>query len=257
MWKYLNESVEGTSHQETGAPCQDASFVSPFFIDGDDPLILVCADGAGSAREAKTGATLACTAVTRSVTQFFEAGNGVKEIAETTLRAWVSAAQAALQAEADKLGMPIRELACTLLVAILGKEAAAFAQIGDGAMVIGDGGKYRPVFWPQSGEYQNTTFFVTEEQSAQRVQVSVASHAVEELAMFTDGLQMLALNYGDKTAHGPFFAPLFKTLREAADRQDLIVPLRQFLASPAVNNRTDDDKTLVLATRVQSVTAGL
>jgi hypothetical protein len=60
---------------------------------------------------------------------------------------------------------------------------------------------------------------------------------------------MLALSYASKSAHQPFFARMFAALRKVGDREDLVVPLRQFLDSPAVNDRTDDDKTLVLATR--------
>jgi hypothetical protein len=72
---------------------------------------------------------------------------------------------------------------------------------------------------------------------------------VDELALFTDGLQMLALHFASRSAHRPFFEPLFTTLREAANPEALGGPLREFLDSPAVNERTEDDKTLVLAIR--------
>ena len=80
--------------------------------------------------------------------------------------------------------------------------------------------------------------------------VAVTSGWHHSLALLSDGLQMLALNYGTKAAHQPFFAPMFASLRKADDAQELLVPLKQFLDSKAVNDRTDDDKTLVLATRV-------
>jgi hypothetical protein len=105
------------------------------------------------------------------------------------------------------------------------------------------------VFWPENGEYQNTTFFLSDSAFDAHVQSSVVSEQVAEIAMFTDGLQMLALNYATKEAHGPFFVPMFRELR-ARESTDLIVPMRQFLDSKAVNDRTDDDKTLILATRV-------
>ncbi|MGL4552961.1 MAG: PP2C family serine/threonine-protein phosphatase, partial [Gemmataceae bacterium] len=63
-----------------------------------------------------------------------------------------------------------------------------------------------------------------------------------------DGLQGLALHYATRTAHGPFFAPLFRALR-GADPEELGDPMRAFLESPRVNGRTDDDKTLILAAR--------
>jgi hypothetical protein len=43
---------------------------------------------------------------------------------------------------------------------------------------------------------------------------------------------------------------MFRKLRDAAPGEGLARALRSFLQSPAVNQRSDDDKTLVLATRV-------
>ena len=133
---------------------------------------------------------------------------------------------------------------------MVGRHGAAFAQIGDGAIVILDGTEYRPVFWPQSGEYHNFTFFLTDPRFERNVQCEVLSRPVDEVALFSDGLQMLALRYETKTAHQPFFVPIFTALRRTAEHEGLIVPMRQFLDSPGVNDRTDDDKTLVLATRL-------
>ena len=104
-----------------------------------------------------------------------------------------------------------------------------------------------PVFWPQVGEYANTTWFVTSADFEQMLQVR--GEAVDEVALFTDGLQMMALHFATRSVHRPFFEPLFAALRGAAQPEDLVVPLRAFLDSPAVNERTDDDKTLVLAVR--------
>jgi hypothetical protein len=70
--------------------------------------------------------------------------------------------------------------------------------------------------------------------------------------VLTDGLQMLSLVYASKQVHDPFFEPMFTVLRSAESEalQQLDDQLHRFLDSPEVNNRTDDDKTLVLATRI-------
>ncbi|EFC7107168.1 protein phosphatase 2C domain-containing protein, partial [Escherichia coli] len=49
--------------------------------------------------------------------------------------------------------------------------------------------------------------------------------------------------------HVPFFTPFFNGLAAATQEQLDLLPelLKQFLSSPAVNERTDDDKTLALA----------
>jgi hypothetical protein len=51
------------------------------------------------------------------------------------------------------------------------------------------------------------------------------------------------------TAHVPFFTPFFNVLATATAAQEdhLQAELVRFLQSSAVNERTDDDKTLALA----------
>ena len=129
-------------------------------------------------------------------------------------------------------------------------------QLGDGAIVVKRAEGYEPVFWPQSGEYINTTFFLTDDAYRRHVLIEMRDEPSSEVAIFTDGLERLALNYGSQTAHAPFFAPMFKALRESRDASELIEPLRAFLDSGPVLERTDDDKTLALATRLGADNAG-
>jgi hypothetical protein len=114
-----------------------------------------------------------------------------------------------------------------------------------------DDGRYVPALWPQTGEYANCTWFLTDADAASRVQAARAK-GVHELALLTDGLQGLALQFVSRAAHGPFFEPMFARLRgvSAMRPRGLAKELQTFLDSPAVNQRTDDDKTLVLATRL-------
>lgn len=247
MWKVLAESARGTSHAATGLECQDVARFARVGSDAGEYIVLVCADGAGSATHALLGATTACESVLRSAEKVL--ATGAAELTALTLYTWFSVAHADVKVQAAAASVAPRELACTLLVAVLGPASAAFAQIGDGVIVTGDAGIYTHVFWPDNGEYQNTTYFLCENNYAEHVRVTL-SPAANEVAMSTDGLQMLALKYADKTVHSPFFAPMFRALRAAENAADLAGPLKDFLDSPAVNERTDDDKTLILATRV-------
>jgi hypothetical protein len=156
--------------------------------------------------------------------------------------------------------MERRDYAATLLVALVDRTSGVFAQIGDGAIVFRNAdGLLEPALWPQNGEYANTTWFVTDDEAADVVQVAHASE-VCDLALFTDGLQSLALRFASREVHPPFFEPMFQQVRAAARcdsnvaADDVPAPslderLAAFLGGDAVNARTDDDKTLVLATR--------
>jgi hypothetical protein len=249
MWKYLFDSVQGTAHFACGTGLQDTSFVCQRRFGADEVLIAACSDGAGSARHAKAGSEAACAGVLRQVTQFFEDGNSAGDLRQELALQWYERARQEILREAAALDSPPRQLACTLLLAVVAPQAALFAQLGDGAIVYHDGVQCCPVFWPQTGEYQNSTHFLTDDAFKDHMQARCLPRRLNQLAMFTDGLQMLALNYSEKSAHQPFFTPLFHALQEASNHLDLSIPLRAFLDSEAINQRTDDDKTLVLAVR--------
>jgi hypothetical protein len=82
--------------------------------------------------------------------------------------------------------------------------------------------------------------------------MQLAAPRVDEIALFSDGLQMLALQFDTRRAHAPFFQPMFARLRTEAPGESTTLTglLTEYLGSPVINKRTDDDKTLVLATRL-------
>jgi hypothetical protein len=248
-WKTLFGSACGTSHERRGEPCQDYAHGRTFHVGESSILILACADGAGSATHAQIGARLACLSFIHAAAVPLENGLRIADITNRHVTYWHQQARQRLSMEACVSNLNLGNFACTLLTTILGQDSAVFSQIGDGAIVVGDGSAYRTVFWPQSGEYANTTFFLTGECFEEQLEFRSYNQPVDELALLTDGLQPLALHYASRSVHAPFFAPMFQSLRTCLDPEQLEGPLRQFLDSKHVNGRTDDDKTLVLATR--------
>ena len=257
-WRYVYASVPGVAHRASGAECQDACAVRWLETpDGKTVLALAAADGAGSAAEARSGAELACQTLLAECAAW---------LAQTPDAAWTRAVaetliervRTVLSQRAAETGLSVREFACTLLGAVLADDHALFLQIGDGAIVISIGDDYWPVFWPQAGEYANETYFATDASAAARLEFAASVEPVVEIALLTDGLQPLALHYQTRQAHAPFFRPLFQRLRTAATPgcpADLQTALERFLDAPALNQRTYDDKTLILATRLPTSTA--
>lgn len=238
MWKYLGESVIGTAHVASGLPCQDAHALAVV----EDALIAVVADGAGSASRADLGAQRACASLLAS------ASRAVSERQPLDARAWFETARTHLADLAATEKIDQRDLACTALLAVVTPEVALFAQLGDGAIVATAGDTFRPIFWPEPGEYVNVSDFLTDAAMPEKLLLTT-SEPVSELALFTDGLQRLALDYATRLGHPGFFNVLFGPLRLCADAEVLREPLRSLLLSPRINARTDDDKTLILATR--------
>ena len=96
---------------------------------------------------------------------------------------------------------------------------------------------------------QFCTIFLISPNAIETAQFQVLREKLRHFAVFSDGLQMLALKIPEGTPHGPFFAPLFRFSGEWKEEEDdAKQQLESFLRSPRVSERTDDDLTLLLAT---------
>lgn len=249
MWKYISSSVRGTAHRDSGGPCQDFIARRVSNSRSGEVLVVACADGAGSSDLSDVGARLAVESVVTIIDDDLSCGRvDVDRIDSATLLRWNRIARERIEVESSFLEINPRELACTLLLAVVGEEIAAFSQIGDGVIVRGINNGYAYIFWPESGEYANATRFITDHQFDRYLRTSVVRGAVREIAVLTDGLQMLALNFAATKVHDGFFKPMFEALRRETDVAGLQASLDLFLDSNRVNHRTSDDKSLFLAT---------
>lgn len=256
-WRYVYASVIGAAHAAEQTECQDVCQVTLIPTPRTGPiLILAAADGAGSAAQARIGAELACQALLTACEVSITAAPVLEWTPDIAKRLGAKV-QNTLSQHATAVGAPLRDFACTLLGAMVASHAALFLQIGDGAIIRLADEQYQPVFWPQSGQYVNETRFITDSDALSHLECAVLNEAVMEIALLTDGLQMLALDYPQRRAHTPFFRPLFQQLRAYPGMESselLLGALTHFLGSPTVNQRTHDDKTLILATRLSPTT---
>jgi hypothetical protein len=254
-WRYVAASVIGTSHEKAGGACQDAHDCQIYALPaGEKVLTAVVADGAGSAVCGGEGAAKTCRALLGLMDEHLDSGKTVEQVTRETVMSWIATIQTLLEEEAKAVSLERRDFACTILGLLVGESCAACLQVGDGVIVLADSEEhaYGHVFWPDRGEYANTTHFVTEGDAIiEHLQFESVKRRIVEAALLTDGLQTVALNYQQRTAHEPFFKGLFAPLRtgEAGCSRELSESLAAFLGSPRVNEKTDDDKTLVLASR--------
>jgi hypothetical protein len=241
-WKYAFASVIGTGHVKANLPCQDQSRCCLLPSETkNDVLVAVVSDGAGSASHSQIGAQIACSETIAELTDYF--GNGC------LLRI-----QNKIAMIADAEGLKPRDFACTWLVAIVGTDRAIFWQVGDGAIVcsaLDAPDDYGVFYWPEKGEYENMTVFVTQPDASEHLQFDTARPYIDEVALITDGIQRLALDFSEQNAYAPFFRGMFAPLRNqnAGHSTRASLALTAFLSSSKVNERTDDDKTLLLASR--------
>jgi serine/threonine protein phosphatase PrpC len=167
----------------------------------------------------------------------------------------LEAVRKAIATRATEDGAAPRDYACTLLAAVVGADRAAFLQVGDGVIVVADPAMpdgWGWVFWPDRGEYANTTCFTTSPDAFDHLQFASRDGTVDEIALLSDGIQNMVLNMRDRTAHPVFFERIAAPLRTPApegydDAHSRAIA--ELFASEMVNRRTDDDKTLVVASR--------
>jgi hypothetical protein len=186
-----------------------------------------------------------------SASRYFETNSGLPD--QQLLESWVDMTRDRIAAAASRRQLSPRDFAATLILVISDGVDSITLHVGDGCAVLKDVDRdsWIAPTWPDHGEYASTTSFVTDEPAAQ---IRVASHSgsISGIAAFSDGLERLVLDLQAKQPHAQFFermiAPVVSSDARGRDRQ-LSAKLRAYLDSEPVNNRTDDDKTLVLAVR--------
>jgi serine/threonine protein phosphatase PrpC len=252
QWRVAGASVRGSRHEKSGEPCQDAHnwAVLPGGV-----LIAAVADGAGSAPFAEVGSQRAAQTAIESLSAALALRLEEEESSTLSDATWqallvaaLSRAQEAIDAEALARSVTARDLATTLILLAATPGSIAAIQVGDGAAVVCDGEqRIAAITCPQSGEYINETSFLIAPEVLEQAQFTVWRGTVARLAVFSDGLQHLALKMPEGTPHAPFFAPLFRFADQPLPQLEAQEQLTAFLSSPRILERADDDLTLLLA----------
>jgi len=250
-WRFVGVSVAGTSHRAESRPCEDCCVYSlAEHAGGAEVVIAIASDGAGSAAHGAVGARLVCEELCASIANKIYGLTDLRDLNLDDLREMMVTVRKSIYRTASELSAEPRDFASTLVAAIVGPHVAHFLQVGDGGIVVGADQEYSVVFWPDNGEYANMTRFVSDPDVFEHIQ-HCTTNTPDDFALFSDGIQRLALVFAARSAHAPFFAPMFDHLRKAPEEElgGLNQKLAAFLDSEMVNERTDDDKTLILATR--------
>lgn len=253
VWRTAAASAVGSSHASEDRGCEDASAVRRLNTSSGEVLILAASDGAGSSARAAEGSRRAVDAFCEIVGEDL-ASHSDGGLNEARMRLWLDGVREQMMLLADRANAPLRDFAATLLAVVLTEEAAAFVQLGDGAIVFpGDEGAWTWMFEPHKGEYANETSFITDETAIANASVAVLAPSPDEIAIFTDGLERLLIQEGpDRAVVGAFFEQMMPPVRLLAgpSSPDLDASLSGYLSSDVINSRTDDDRTLILASRV-------
>lgn len=237
-WHLAQGSHRGESHAE-GEPGGDAALT----LGAGELTALVVSDGAGSALFPHLGSREAARSFIEAVQRLVWDGAAVIDpgvpamVAARVHRAVVDHA----------MGWECfpRDLACTLVAAVLTPHGGWALQLGDGACVVRHAGQYHTMIEPDHGEFINQTCFLTDDDWDQRLRWTPLPADLEAIYLVTDGLQDLVLQYPDRTPHSVFF----DRVTQAVQQPEADAWLAAMLASEAVARRTDDDRSIAVAVR--------
>src|SRR5262245_57666455 len=189
-WRLASATVIGTSHVKSETPCQDHYRCRVFRNSADEPIIAIAvSDGAGSATRDEDGATITCASLIEQTELFLARNRNPSSMTKEDAHVWLDAVRKAIADRASDAEHEVRDYACTMLFALVGLEIAVFLQIGDGVIVINNQDpRWSWVFWPERGEFANTTFFVTDVAAADHLQFEHRHGSIGDIAMLSDGI---------------------------------------------------------------------
>ncbi|TFH88284.1 protein phosphatase 2C domain-containing protein [Billgrantia azerbaijanica] len=265
-WRGLATAVAGLAHLEAEPPlpCQDAALamVAP------RPLLVV-ADGAGSAPASDRGAR----AVTRALRRLLDTLEGqVAALLDAPVAPddgtdrqlallLVKHARGVLDDVAEAQRREVRDLRCTLLVALVGRARLLWLKVGDGAIVVERAvpvtteAEDEPALAPElttlgesgRGEFANQTTFVDAHLAPEQVQSgSLAMAGITGLALMSDGAaEKLVAHDGSRVAGQ--LSHWLDDLRQGRLRQRDLV--RRFYSDAFCRGTSGDDRSLALLAR--------
>ncbi|MYC32802.1 MAG: protein phosphatase 2C domain-containing protein [Chloroflexi bacterium] len=257
-WRIATATAPGSSHLREDIPNQDAVACRLIEVGEGEVVVAAVADGAGSAPRSDEGSRVAADAAVATIvdgTNRQPAAAFVESHAEALLRSAVKQAKIEVERYGRRHNVPVRELACTLIVAFASDSLMTAAQVGDGAVVafnIGSGAA-TTLCEAHSGEYANETTFITSRSRPHEIaSVGCASgYDYDSLALITDGLQNLALKMPEREAFMGFWNPMLQDLAHTDEPEAVPGRLHAFISGERVQSRTGDDVTIAIAARTR------
>ena len=256
-WRVAGVSTTGTSHQNTGAECQDTWALSRAIRpDSLEVVTVACVcDGAGSADRAFTGAKLTSFAVSNWLSENFLSAlklsqDEIREVCLAKVRRLIRRA-------ARSAGCSLNEYAATLVAVCAGSDGAWLAlHLGDGGIIGKFGNRVLVVSQPEKGEFANETWFVTSSDALEHLRIYGSPYNPElckptGFIVFSDGVENSLLDRRTGTvAHAA--SVMLGWLREQPP--DRVSRALEQNINTVFREQSHDDCTIVLMAKPENTT---
>jgi hypothetical protein len=245
--RWANASVIGTSHLKAGTRKQDWLRSVQLKTALGKVSFSIVSDGAGSASMGGEGAALICYSVTQRIREHFKVSSDIPT--DDQIWTWIDGARELINECAQKRNLQRREFSATLVALLVTPTDVLAFHIGDGSIVARNSEQqWVPLSWPETGEYASTTYFLIDD-PAPKLRIARFKNEFNAFSLFSDGIENLALDFKMLSPHPPFFNSILRPLDEtdkAGKITNLSSALANFLNTSKINDRTDDDKSLII-----------
>jgi serine/threonine protein phosphatase PrpC len=239
-WRTLGVAFTGRGHVLSGEPCQDRHTVASL-LNGD--LVVIVADGAGSAEFSDEGARVAAETC---LTQIAERARHKRLVRLDYYEIFHSAAEQ-VSHYARSFNLSPREFATTLNVLHCTRSGTANVSIGDSGCIIVTGQDELEILAPPfKGRYANETAFLSQSMVERYFSYGETRNPINGYIAATDGIFDLLFQQDQintQSAHA-----LIDCLRRQESPQ-AAKELTAFCQSGTIARFTRDDLTLVLGLR--------
>lgn len=208
-WSWIGACSTGSSHLKAGTGCQDFGACLEVPCSEGTALIAAISDGAGSAQFSALGSRFVVNIIIRQLARFVRSAPATPAVPEDLVREWLDDARDRIAAVAEIMEAKPRDFAATLVAAVVLPTGITVCHVGDGACAARRRGEqdWEVASWPAHGEYASTTFFVTDDPEPD-LRLTYRDGEFSDLAIFSDGLERLALDFAKSRAFSPFFDPM-------------------------------------------------
>jgi hypothetical protein len=231
-------SAIGKGHIDHNIPCQDAHA----FTSKNGLLAAAVCDGAGSASSSDLGAKECAATICNFLIEHLD-GRPL-ECDQALFEQGLIGARNRLEVIAAEHSLHTRDLACTLVGAILNEQGGYLFHIGDGMAVVELEDDTFITSLPENGEYSNETYFVTGSDWQAHLRVQAFSGTPRCLVLMSDGAMSFAAKGGKLFA--PFIDPV-KAYLVTVPETEGSAELHDTLADERTWKITSDDKTILVA----------
>ena len=243
--RIFGASVTGQLHIQSSLPCQDAC---AYRVLPSGVIVIAVADGLGSAPFSEVGARVVVEAAVAVTAEWLDSVAAPVASLENSVRAAVAAGRKALDERSVAESCKLRDLACTLILAVMQEHGLGVAHIGDGAVVGEVEGSLRLISAPGESEFTNEVVPITSADWEEHLRIVSLPSRVGSIAVFTDGCQRAAFRKSEAGLEpfDGFFRPIFEYARDLTDLPEGVQELEALLNSSKICENSDDDKTLVI-----------